>query len=122
MRLLMVIGALSALLVVSAVPASAATRQATDREARIRFTLEGRVLTVEFRSGAPRRVRRQVLGKRVRATCQRYAPVVKMTDDRRWRRGKRRVRFRFARDISASARWCLLERRGDDVAFVNLAG
>jgi hypothetical protein len=54
----------------------------------VRFTLEGRLLTVRVR---------------------------------RWPRGRREVRYRFARNISRRALWCLLEYpRGGDVAFANL--
>jgi hypothetical protein len=96
------------------------TRRATDREAGIRFTLADRVLTVQILRSAPRRVRRQVLGERVTAACRRYRPVVKVTDTRRWRDGADKLRFRFARNISRTAAWCLLEhRRGGDVAFAS---
>jgi hypothetical protein len=111
-------GALASTLCLAAA-SDAATRRATDREAGIRFTLEDRVLTVRILRSAPRRVRRQVLGERVTAACQRYRPVVKVTDRRRWRDGARKRRFRFDRNISRTVAWCLLEhRRGGDIAFV----
>jgi hypothetical protein len=120
MRIIVVSACSLAITLCFAGASDAATRRATDREAGIRFTLEERVLTVQILRRAPRRVRRQVLGERVTAACQRYRPVVKVTDTRRWRDGSRRLRFRFARDISSSVAWCLLEhRRGGDVAFAS---
>jgi hypothetical protein len=60
------------------------------------------------------------VGARVSAACQRYRPVVKVSDARRWRDGSRRLRLRFARDISSTVAWCLLaHRRGGDVAFAS---
>jgi hypothetical protein len=103
-------------------PADAATRRATDREAGVRFVLENRRLTVRLLARAPRRVRRAVQGNRVKVVCTRYAPIVTVTDTRRWRSGARRARFRFGRDISRDAAWCLIEhRRGGDIAFVNFS-
>src|SRR5215211_8481213 len=49
--------------------AEAATRRATDREARIRFTLDGKVLTARLLRGAPARVRRQLYGRTIKAVC-----------------------------------------------------
>ena len=123
MKVALSIGALLAalILLLGAQPAGAATRQGTDRDAGVRFTLENRALTVRLLRWAPGRVRRQVLGKRVRATCLRYVPVVKVTAIRSWPADRRSRRYRFRRNISRSVAWCLLERRnGDDIAFVNL--
>ncbi|MBD0282279.1 MAG: hypothetical protein ICV69_08825 [Thermoleophilaceae bacterium] len=104
----------------SAPTAGAGTRRATDSEARIRFTLDDRLLTVRVLPGAPRRVRRQLYGNRIRATCGTsfvFISGVKVDRTRLWPRGRRRVRFRFRRNISRRAKWCLLERRGRDVAL-----
>ena len=102
-------------------PAGAAVRRGTDRDAGVRFTLDGSVLRVRLLATAPRRVRRQVQGKRVRATCLRYVPVVEVNSLRTWPAGQRRLRYRFRRDISRKVAWCLLERPGgDDIAFANL--
>jgi hypothetical protein len=110
----------------AAPPAGAATRQATDREARVRFTLDGRVLTARLLRGAPRRVRRQLFGRTIKAVCGtsfNFDRGVKVRDRRRWRRGRRTVRYRFQRDISRRAKWCLLEHpRGGDVAYANFGG
>jgi len=110
-----------AILLMSSAPAEAATRRTTDSEARVRFTLDGRVLTVRVLSRAPRYVRRLTFGRRVRASCGTRFPFTRGVTVRRtraWPRGRRRLRFRFDRDISRRARWCHLEhpRRGD-IAF-----
>jgi hypothetical protein len=103
-------------------PADAATRRATDREAGVRFVLENRRLTVRLLARAPNRVRRALQGSRVRVACTRYTPIATVTDTRRWRSGARRARFRFERNISRDAAWCLIEhRRGGDIAFVNFS-
>jgi len=120
--LALVATAVSAMLSTAA-EADAATRRATDSQARIRFTLERRVLTTRLLSGAPRRVRRQLYGKRVRAVCGTnfaFDRGVKVRRARTWPRARGRVRFRFDRDISRRAKWCLIEHpRGGDVAFVS---
>jgi hypothetical protein len=104
--------------------ADAATRRATDTEARVRFTLDGRVLTVRVLRRAPAGTRRALFGKRVRAVCGTRFPFsegVKVRRTRLWPRGRRRMRYRFSRDISRRAKWCLLEHpAGGDIAYVNL--
>lgn len=103
--------------------AEAATRRSTDREARVRFTLDNRILTVRILRRAPRSVRRQLYGHRIRAACgPNYAFANTVRDVRVWPRGRRRVRFRFSRNISRGAKWCLIERARSrhDVAYVNL--
>jgi hypothetical protein len=39
-----------------------------------------------------------------------------------WPQGRRRLRFGFRRNISRRAKWCLVERRGNDVAAVSFSG
>jgi hypothetical protein len=101
----------------------AATRRATDSEARIRFTLNDRLLTVRVLPRASRKVRRQLYGKRIRAVCGtdfNFASGVKVRRTRLWPRGRTRMRYRFRRNISRRAKWCLIEHpRGGDVAFVS---
>jgi hypothetical protein len=117
--------AVSALIVVmSPVPvAEAATRRATDREARIRFTLDDRVLTVRVLPRASRRTRRELYGDRIRAVCGtdfNFSEGRKVRRTRLWPRGRSRLRYGFRRDLSRRAKWCLLEHpRGADVAFVS---
>ena len=115
-----------AISVLAAAPvAGAATRRATDPEARVRFTLDGRLLTVRVLPRAPRRVRRELFGKRIRAVCGTRFPFTaggKVRRTRRWPAGRRRLRYRFARNISRRVRWCLVEHpRGGDVAVVIFA-
>jgi hypothetical protein len=98
-----------------------ATRRATDQEAGIRFTLDDRVLTARVLPRAPAGVRRQLFGHRMRAVCGtnfNFARGVKVRRTRLWPRERARLRYRFRRNISRRAEWCLLEhRRGGDVAF-----
>ena len=113
-------------LLLCAVPsADAATRRGTDREASIRFVLDGRDLTVRLLASASARDRRRVQGRRIRAACGTdfvFTRGVRVGETRTWRSGSTRLRFRFSRDISSRAKWCLLEYpRGGDVAFVNLS-
>ena len=106
----------------SAPAAGAATRRATDGEARVRFTLDGRLLTVRVLPRARRGVRRELFGKRIRAVCGTRFPFTaggKVRRTRLWPASRRRVRYRFRRDISRRAKWCLVEHpRGGDVAVV----
>jgi hypothetical protein len=126
-RLVAVLLAASVALAVLAVSpsAEAATRRATDTDTRVRFTLDNRILTVRLLRGTPRRVRRQLYGHRIQATCGTRFPHdlgVRVRDTRIWPRGRRRIRFRFGTNISRRAKWCQLERRGDDVAGVSFTG
>ena len=102
--------------------AGAATRRATDWDARVRFTLDGRLLTVRVLPRAPRRVRRELFDTRIRAVCGTRFPFTargKVTRTRLWPAGRHRLRYRFRRDISRRAKWCLVEHpRGGDVAVV----
>lgn len=126
-RLVLVLLAASLGLAVLAVPpsAEAATRRATDTDTRVRFTLDNRILTVRLLRGTSRRLRRQLYGHRIQATCGTRFPHelgVRVRDTRVWPRGRRRVRFRFGTNISRRAKWCQLERRGDDLAGVSFTG
>ena len=104
-------------------PADAATRRATDSQARVRFTLDGRELRARILRDAPRRIRRELFGDRIRAVCGTdfaFDQGTKVRRTRTWPRGRRRVTFRFDRDISRRAKWCLLEHpRGGDIAFAS---
>jgi hypothetical protein len=123
---LLVLAGLVSVAALPALPAAeAATRRATDTGASVRFTLDNRVLTVRVLRGAPRRVRRHLYGHRIQATCGTAFPFTRGVRVRRarvWPSGRRRVRFRFGRNISRRAKWCLLERSGTDVAFVTFTG
>jgi hypothetical protein len=86
----------------------------------MRLTLKGRVLTATI---VRPRARQEVFGERVVAVCSplfmpRRRDVV--IERAVWQDGARRTRFRFGRDISGLAKWCLLEHRGgEDVAFAS---
>jgi hypothetical protein len=73
---------------------------------------------------APRPAQRApAYGHRIRAACgPNYAFANTVRDVRVWPPGRRRVRFRFSRNISRGAKWCLIERARSrhDVAYVNL--
>jgi hypothetical protein len=124
--LVLLAASLALALLVAPPAADAATRRATNSELRVRFTLDDRVLTVRLLRGTPRRVRRQLYGRRIRAICGTnfvFTGGVKVRRTRLWPQGRHRVRFRFGSNISRRAKWCLVERRnGDDVAFVSFTG
>jgi hypothetical protein len=103
-----------------------AIRTATDRDDEVRFRLDGRTLTATI-AHQPNVVRtptieEDLFGKRVRASCGtlhggRGGTVVSRI--RRWPDGETSLDYRFRRDISARAKWCLLEdREGGDIAVV----
>ena len=123
---LVLLSALVSLTVLTTAPAAdAATRRATDSATHIRFTLDNRILTVRLLRGTTRRVRRQLYGRRIQATCGTAFPHdlgVRVSRTRIWPAGRRRVRFRFRRNISRRAKWCQLERSGNDVAGVSFTG
>jgi hypothetical protein len=100
-------------------PTSAATRTDFDRDSGVRLTLEGRVLTVDLVRPS-RSMRRRLFGERVKAICSSYLPYthrISVRVVRRWPRGRERLRFHFARDISEDVVWCLLETpSGGDIA------
>jgi hypothetical protein len=105
---------------------------ADDREAGVRFRLEGRVLTVSLLTSAPDRTRQKVDGKRLRATCaEAFAqspgpgpgPEPLQTRTRIWPAGSTLARFRFRGDITRIATWCRLEDPvAGHVAFVRFRG
>lgn len=105
----------------------AATRAGTDRDAGVRFRLDADLLTVRLvpqQDREPADARRELWGARIRAVCAttfdtRKARHHSVTRTRRWRSGRIKLSFRFGRDISRRAKWCLLERTdGGDVAAV----
>ena len=111
---------IAALGLASGAPAHAATKRATDREAGVRFTLVDKALTVRILASAPRRIRREIKGSRLRVACQRYTPPRSVSDTRRWPRARVRLTFHFERNISRAAAWCLVEhRKGGDIAFAS---
>jgi hypothetical protein len=109
---------------VLAVPATAGVLSRTDTGAGVSFRLDGRVLTVGIvpqPDSSPPDARRKLFGRHMRAACgvslTRPAGAVHRT--RRWPEGRLHLTYRFPRDLSGSARFCLLEGRdGGDVAVV----
>jgi hypothetical protein len=105
----------------AATPVVAEAAVKSKAKAEVRLTLDGRRLTVRiyddpYYRGRPS-VGRQVFGKRIRAACGRsFRPGPKdvVMSTRRWPRGVASLSFDFDRDISRSARWCLIESAGRD--------
>ena len=120
MRLLATGALLIGLLGVAA-PAAANRLSAVDPRPGVGFTLEGATLTASLTATPESEAaRRDLLGKRVTAVCARgfrggpQAVVTELT----WPPSARAVSFRFARDLSRRALWCLLEAPGGgDIAF-----
>ena len=114
-RALLVSAALTITLAIAA-PSGAAVKSAVDRHGGIRLTLNGRVLTADI---IHPKARDNVFGKPIDAACsRRFDPSLRelVHTALRWPEGTSRVRFRFRRDISRRAKWCLIEHRGADVA------
>jgi hypothetical protein len=90
--------------------ATAAVRTGVDRAHGVAFRLDGRVLTARLLPSAPRRTRRQVLGRRVFAFCgflsDQELDGAFVFARRRWARGARAVRFTFPADVSRRAESC----------------
>ena len=90
--------------------ASAATRVRVDRDNGVRFTLDGKALTVTFLQAR----RKDIEGKRVRVACGtsfgRPRKNVVIVNDR-WPARALSATFAFRRDISRRAKWCVLEHR-----------
>jgi hypothetical protein len=102
-------------------PGFAARKSGVDRSSGLAVTLNGNVLTVAIRH-ARESTTKALYGYRIRAACaatvRPRANVVRASRD--WPRGAQHLRFRFHRDISSEAAFCLLERRdGSDVAEVS---
>jgi hypothetical protein len=100
--------------------ASGTVRTGIDRHAGMRLTLDGRVLTASILPG--RHLGARLYGKRIDAVCAsslfhpRREYVIRT---RLWPVGAERLSFRFGRDISRGAKWCLIEHEASDVAMVS---
>jgi len=95
---------------------------ATDVEHGVRFSLDGRVLTVQLLPDSPGRTVRTVSGAEISATCGTNVttspgdPRSETTLFRRWPAGQTSLSYRFPRDVSS---WCRLDRQPVGiVAFV----
>ena len=89
---------------------------ATDVENGVRFSLDGRVLTVQLLPDRPE-VLETVSGAEISATCGTNVagppsdPRSETTVFRRWPAGETSLSYRFPRDVSS---WCLLGRQSVD--------
>ena len=98
----------------------------TDVEAGIRFSLDGRVLTVQLLPNRLAASYETVSGARISATCGANVaappgdPRRETTLTRLWPAGQTSLSYRFPRDVSG---WCRLEDQpGSFVAFVRFPG
>jgi hypothetical protein len=111
--------------------AAAATpaRSGVDHRAGVTIALQGSRLEARILAG-PGRAKLQ--GRRVSVACApRYPRSPTGTDAKdaglvtsvtaRWPKGRSRLTVTLPRDLSADARWCLVETRDGDVALVDFA-
>ena len=98
---------------------------ATDVERGVRFSLDGRVLTVQLLPNRPNPIE-TVSGAEISATCGANVaappgdPRSETTLTRLWPAGQTSVSYRFPRDVSS---WCRLDRQSVGiVAFVSFPG
>ena len=86
---------------------------ATDVERGVRFSLDGRVLTVQLLPNRPNATFEAVSGAEISATCRTNIaaapgdPRSQSTVFRRWPAGETSLSYRFPRDVSG---WCRLDR------------
>ena len=92
----------------------------------MRFSLDGRVLTVQLLPPVRNQTFETVSGAEISATCGANVaappgdPRSEMTLFRLWPAGQRSLSYRFPRDVS---RWCRLDRQSVGiVAFVSFPG
>ncbi|MEA2151403.1 MAG: hypothetical protein QOD69_3233 [Solirubrobacteraceae bacterium] len=110
--------------------AAAKVRSATDHLSGVRFTLNGRALTLRLVPQAGRKppdVRAKLYGHRLRASCGHNGPAGTPVAAGltfipfRWPRGTLTRKVHLSRDVSASPGWCIVEAVGDggDIAAVD---
>ena len=99
---------------------------ATDVERGVRFSLDGRVLTVQLLPPVRNQTFETVSGAEISATCGANVasppgdPRSEITLFRLWPAGQTSLSYRFPRDVS---RWCRLDRQSVGiVAFVSFPG
>ena len=94
---------------------------ATDVERGVRFSLDGRVLTVQLIPPVRNQTLETVSGAQIIATCGAPPgdPRSETTLTRLWPAGQTSLSYRFPRDISS---WCRLDESGSPVAFVGFPG
>jgi hypothetical protein len=92
---------------------------ATDVERGVRFSLDGRVLTVQLIAPVGNQTFEEISGERISATCGAppSAPRRETTLTQRWPAGQTSTSYRFPRDVSS---WCrLYDQSGSIVASVS---
>jgi hypothetical protein len=99
---------------------------ATDVERGVRFSLDGRVLTVQLLPPVRNQTFETVSGAQISATCGANVaappgdPRSETTLTRLWPAGQTSLSYRFPRDVSS---WCRLDdQTGSPVAFVDFPG
>jgi hypothetical protein len=99
---------------------------ATDVERGVRFSLDGRVLTVQLLPPVRNQTFETVSGAEISATCGANVaappgdPRSEITLFRRWPAGQTSLSYRFPRDVSS---WCRLDRQSVGiVALVSFPG
>jgi hypothetical protein len=95
---------------------------ATDVERGVRFSLDGRVLTVQLLAPVRNQTFETVSGAQISATCGANVadPRRETTLTRRWPDGQTSLSYRFPRDVSS---WCrLYDQSGNLVASVSFLG
>jgi hypothetical protein len=113
----------AAAILVAPAAADAAVRTGVDTRGGLRLTLDGRVLTAKIADLSTHRdpsLEEQLYGKRIDGIC---SPRLRSRKElqvrtRVWPAGARSLSFRFRRDISRRVKWCLIEKRARDIAFV----
>ena len=88
----------------------------------MRFSLDGRVLTVQLIAPVRNQTFETVSGAEISATCGAPpdAPRRETTLTQRWPDGQTSTSYRFPRDVSS---WCqLYDQSGSIVAFVGFPG
>jgi hypothetical protein len=109
-------------------PSQRGPKVGIDGQAGVRFSLEGRELTVRLLPYAPLETRQRLSSAQIRATCGvAFAQVGPESDPRNtrvertrfWPAGRATLRFRFPLEIGSIARWCRVEGPAvGHVAFV----
>src|SRR5215207_1490813 len=95
---------------------------ATDVEPGVRFSLDGRVLTVQLIPPVRNQTFERISGAQISATCGAPPgdPRRETTVTRRWPAGQTSLSYRFPRDVSSWRR--LYDQSGSIVAFVGFPG
>jgi hypothetical protein len=85
--------------------AGAAVRHGTDRSAKARYTLSGKILTVKLLAGSKLRPS----GRRALVGCGDAGGAVTENRKVRWPRGRRTLRVTLEHDVSSVAVFCAMD-------------